>query len=123
MMEYRDVFLLLLKKFDESKQSRLGTFLMQICFNRRAGTTALAKSQIASLILLCRGFLKDLIETTHLFLKMLEVFCKTNTHLVGQKKKRKTKKKKPRQQAARQAQCMDIYEARCFIDSSYVDLQ
>ncbi len=43
-----------------------------------------------------RGFLKDLIETTHMFLKMLEVYCKSNTHLVVQGKKRKKQKKRPR---------------------------
>ena len=47
-------------------------------------------------ILLFRTYLKDLVETTHLFLKMLENFSK-KTHLVVQKKKKKTgRKKKPR---------------------------
>ncbi|XP_063423277.1 protein timeless homolog isoform X3 [Mytilus trossulus] len=70
MMEFRDIFLTLLKKFDQSKQSR--------------------------------AFLKDLIETTHLFLKMLENATKTNSHLVVQKKKTKKgkKKKKPTAQAS-----------------------
>ena len=47
-------------------------------------------------ISLFRTYLKDLVETTHLFLKMLENFSK-KTHLVVQKKKKKTgRKKKPR---------------------------
>ena len=54
-----------------------------------------------------RGFLRDLIETTHLFLKMLEAFCKTNTHLVVQGKKRK-KKKKTRQQTARENHGIEV---------------
>ncbi|XP_061179569.1 protein timeless homolog [Saccostrea echinata] len=65
MMEFRDTFLTLLRKFNESTQSRT--------------------------------YLKDLVESTHLFLKMLEKMTKGNSHLVVQKKKNKRKKKsKPR---------------------------
>ncbi|KAK2149955.1 hypothetical protein LSH36_429g01017, partial [Paralvinella palmiformis] len=62
MMEYRDIFVVLLRKFDETRQSR--------------------------------SFLKDLVETTHLFLRMIENFTKGNRHLVVQRKKRKIKRKK-----------------------------
>ena len=31
------------------------------------------------------SYLKDLVETTHIFLKLLEQFCKTNRHVVVQK--------------------------------------
>ncbi|XP_048237661.1 protein timeless homolog isoform X2 [Haliotis rufescens] len=65
MMEFRDIFTTLLKKFDQSKQSRT--------------------------------YLRDLVETSHLFVKMLEYHCKNNSHLVVQKKK--TKKKKPKVKA------------------------
>ena len=40
-----------------------------------------------------RSFLKDLVETTHLFLKMLEKMCKGSSHFVVQKKKTKKRKK------------------------------
>ncbi|KAH0629176.1 hypothetical protein JD844_011046 [Phrynosoma platyrhinos] len=53
MMEYRELFLALFRKFDETKQPR--------------------------------SFLKDLVETTHLFLKMLERFCKGRSNLVVQR--------------------------------------
>ncbi|KAL5009791.1 hypothetical protein ScPMuIL_012096 [Solemya velum] len=71
MMEFRDIFLTLLKKFDESKQSRT--------------------------------YLKDLVETTHLFLKMLEKFCKGSKHFIVQKKKKKTQRKKKPKQAVEQS--------------------
>ncbi|XP_053153417.1 protein timeless homolog [Hemicordylus capensis] len=61
MMEYRELFLTLFRKFDETKQPR--------------------------------SFLKDLVETAHLFLKMLERFCKGRNNLVVQSKKFKRKKK------------------------------
>ncbi|XP_029450670.1 protein timeless homolog [Rhinatrema bivittatum] len=63
LMEYRELFLTLFRKFDETKQPR--------------------------------SFLKDLVETVHLFLKMLEKFCKGRNNLVVQNKKVK-KKKRPR---------------------------
>ena len=44
VVEHREIFLILLRKFDERKQ--------------------------------CRGFLRDAVLTTHLFLKMFENFCK-----------------------------------------------
>ncbi|GFS11677.1 protein timeless-like [Elysia marginata] len=62
MMEYRDVFVTLLKNFKESQCSR--------------------------------AYLRDLVESTHIFLKMLETFTKKNKNLVVQKKKKKRNKKK-----------------------------
>uniref|UniRef100_A0A8C6V9M6 Timeless circadian regulator n=1 Tax=Naja naja TaxID=35670 RepID=A0A8C6V9M6_NAJNA len=61
MMEYRELFLTLFRKFDEKKQPR--------------------------------SFLRDLVETTHLFLKMLEKFCKGRKNLVVQNYRRKKKSK------------------------------
>ncbi|XP_026573204.1 protein timeless homolog [Pseudonaja textilis] len=61
MMEYRELFLTLFRKFDEKKQPR--------------------------------SFLRDLVETTHLFLKMLEKFCKGRKNLVVQSKNHRRKKK------------------------------
>ncbi|XP_074386636.1 protein timeless homolog isoform X4 [Zonotrichia albicollis] len=65
LMEYRELFLTLFRKFDETKQPR--------------------------------SFLKDLVETAHLFLRMLERFCRGRANLVVQSKRvrRKKKKKKP----------------------------
>ncbi|KAL0978263.1 hypothetical protein UPYG_G00168150 [Umbra pygmaea] len=65
LMEYREIFLTLLRKFDETKQPR--------------------------------SFLRDLVESTHLFLRMLERFCKGRSNLVVQKKrvKRKKSRRKP----------------------------
>ncbi|KAM4044613.1 protein timeless homolog isoform 1-T4 [Anomaloglossus baeobatrachus] len=62
MMEYRELFLALFRKFDETKQPR--------------------------------SFLKDLVETTHLFIKMLEKFCKGRSTVMVQSRKVKRKKKK-----------------------------
>uniref|UniRef100_A0A670HWM7 Timeless circadian regulator n=1 Tax=Podarcis muralis TaxID=64176 RepID=A0A670HWM7_PODMU len=56
LMEYRELFLTLFRKFDATKQPR--------------------------------SFLKDLVETTHLFVKMLERFCKGRSSLVVQRKKK-----------------------------------
>ncbi|TRY66434.1 hypothetical protein DNTS_029844 [Danionella cerebrum] len=66
LMEFREIFLTLLRKFDERMQPR--------------------------------SFLRDLVESTHLFLRMLERFCKGRNSLVVQKKKvkrRKRSQKKP----------------------------
>ncbi|XP_006859499.1 PREDICTED: protein timeless homolog [Chrysochloris asiatica] len=62
MMEYRELFLALFRKFDERCQPR--------------------------------SYLRDLVETTHLFLKMLERFCQSRGNLVVQNKRKKRKKKK-----------------------------
>lgn len=62
VMEYRELFLALFRKFDERVQPR--------------------------------SFLRDLVETTHLFLKMLERFCRSRGNLVVQNKRKKRKKKK-----------------------------
>uniref|UniRef100_H2Y692 Timeless N-terminal domain-containing protein n=1 Tax=Ciona savignyi TaxID=51511 RepID=H2Y692_CIOSA len=56
VVEYREIFLTLLRKFDERKQTR--------------------------------GFLKDLVKTTHLFLKMFENYCKSKRVRVSKKKKK-----------------------------------
>lgn len=61
LMEYREIFLTLLRKFDETKQPH--------------------------------SFLKDLVESTHLFLRMLERYCKGRNSLVVQKKRVKRKKR------------------------------
>ncbi|XP_048856123.1 protein timeless homolog [Brienomyrus brachyistius] len=60
LMEYREIFLTLLRKFDETKQPR--------------------------------SFLRDLVESTHLFLRMLERFCKGRNNLVVQRKKVRRRK-------------------------------
>ncbi|XP_045685429.1 protein timeless homolog isoform X1 [Phyllostomus hastatus] len=62
VMEYRELFLALFRKFDERYQPR--------------------------------SFLVDLVETTHLFLKMLERFCRSRGNLVVQNKQKKKRKKK-----------------------------
>lgn len=51
-MEYREIFLTLLRKYDETKQPQ--------------------------------SYLKDLVESTHLFLRMLEHFCKGRKNLMVQ---------------------------------------
>ncbi|XP_031707540.1 protein timeless homolog [Anarrhichthys ocellatus] len=67
LMEYREIFLTLLRKYDETRQPH--------------------------------SYLKDLVESTHLFLRMLERFCKGRKSLMVQKKKVRRKrshgKKKP----------------------------
>ncbi|KAH9496091.1 hypothetical protein Btru_012707 [Bulinus truncatus] len=67
MFEYRDIFVLMLKNFKESKCSR--------------------------------SYLQDLIESAHIFLKMLETFSKSSK-LVVQKKKHKQKKRARNRPAA-----------------------
>ncbi|XP_044143469.1 protein timeless homolog isoform X1 [Bufo gargarizans] len=62
MMEYRELFLALFRKFDETKQPL--------------------------------SFLKDLVETAHLFLRMLEKFCKGKSTVMVQNRKVRRKKKK-----------------------------
>lgn len=69
LMEFREIFLTLLRKYDERMQPR--------------------------------SFLRDLVESTHLFLRMLERFCKGRNNLVVQKKRvkrRKHSQKKPEMQ-------------------------
>ncbi|XP_067385616.1 protein timeless homolog isoform X2 [Emydura macquarii macquarii] len=63
VMEYRELFLALFRKFDATRQPR--------------------------------SFLRDLVETTHLFLKMLEAFCRGRGNLVVQSK-RVRRKQRPR---------------------------
>uniref|UniRef100_A0A3Q2YR43 Timeless circadian clock n=1 Tax=Hippocampus comes TaxID=109280 RepID=A0A3Q2YR43_HIPCM len=62
LMEYREIFLTLLRKYDGTTQPQ--------------------------------SYLKDLVESTHLFLRMLERFCKDRRNLVVQKKRVKRKKSK-----------------------------
>uniref|UniRef100_A0AAX7T287 Timeless circadian clock n=1 Tax=Astatotilapia calliptera TaxID=8154 RepID=A0AAX7T287_ASTCA len=63
LMEYREIFLTLLRKYDETKQPQ--------------------------------SYLKDLVESTHLFLRMLERFCKGRRNLMVQRvKQRKSHGKK-----------------------------
>ncbi|XP_076866320.1 protein timeless homolog [Brachyhypopomus gauderio] len=64
LMEYREIFLTLLRKFDERVQPR--------------------------------SFLRDLVESTHLFLRMLERFCTGRNNLLVQRKKVKRRKQKPK---------------------------
>ena len=45
-----------------------------------------------------RGFLKDLIEATHLYTKMLEHYSRRHRHLVVQKKVKKSKRRKKQEQ-------------------------
>uniref|UniRef100_A0AAY4E0P9 Timeless circadian clock n=1 Tax=Denticeps clupeoides TaxID=299321 RepID=A0AAY4E0P9_9TELE len=68
LMEYREIFLTLLRKFDERTQPR--------------------------------SFLRDLVESTHLFLRMLERFCKGRNSLVVQrvKRRKRSQKKQPHQE-------------------------
>ncbi|XP_038077743.1 protein timeless homolog isoform X2 [Patiria miniata] len=70
VIEYREVFLTLLKKYNE--------------------------------VYCTRSYLKDLIETTHTFIKMLERYCKGKNTIMVQKKKRKQKQRRRRPTAQRQ---------------------
>uniref|UniRef100_A0A8C9WY44 Timeless circadian clock n=1 Tax=Sander lucioperca TaxID=283035 RepID=A0A8C9WY44_SANLU len=60
LMEYREIFLTLLRKYDETRQPH--------------------------------SYLKDLVESTHLFLRMLERYCKGRNSLMVQKKRVRRKK-------------------------------
>ncbi|XP_058869268.1 protein timeless homolog isoform X2 [Acipenser ruthenus] len=82
LMEFREIFLALLRRFDETRQPR--------------------------------SFLQDLVETTHLFLRMLERFCKGRNHLLVQKKKvhkRRKSKSKKRQGAHKESSPEALEEA------------
>eukprot|EP00061_Rhincodon_typus_P013688 g40220.t1 len=68
VMEFRELFLTLFRKYDATKQPK--------------------------------SFLKDLIETTHLFIQMIEKFCKGRSNLFVQKKKFKRKKSKSKKLAS-----------------------
>uniref|UniRef100_UPI00398EAEF9 protein timeless homolog n=1 Tax=Pristiophorus japonicus TaxID=55135 RepID=UPI00398EAEF9 len=68
VMEFRELFLTLFRKYDATKQPK--------------------------------SFLKDLVETTHLFIRMIEKFCKGKNNLFVQKKKLKRKKTKAKKLAA-----------------------
>ncbi|CAG11760.1 unnamed protein product, partial [Tetraodon nigroviridis] len=64
MMEYREIFLTLLRKYDETKQPQ--------------------------------SYLQDLVESTHLFLRMLERFCTGRKNLMVQRKRVKRRKRRGR---------------------------
>ncbi|XP_075880602.1 protein timeless homolog [Nelusetta ayraudi] len=69
LMEYREIFLTLLRKYDETKQPQ--------------------------------SYLKDLVESTHLFLRMLERFSKGRRNLMVQRKRVRQKKSRgPKKPAA-----------------------
>lgn len=70
LMEYREIFLTLLRKYDETKQPQ--------------------------------SYLKDLVESTHLFLRMLERFCKGRKNLIVQRKKVRRKKSNSKKKQATQ---------------------
>lgn len=41
-----------------------------------------------------KSFLRDLVETTHIFVRMMERFCHNNKHMVVQGQRKKSKKRK-----------------------------
>uniref|UniRef100_A0A7N6FFM4 Timeless circadian clock n=1 Tax=Anabas testudineus TaxID=64144 RepID=A0A7N6FFM4_ANATE len=63
LMEYREIFLTLLRKYDETRQPL--------------------------------SYLKDLVESTHLFLRMLERFCKGRNNLIVQVREKKPSTSEP----------------------------
>ncbi|XP_071489964.1 protein timeless homolog [Diadema antillarum] len=71
VVEYREIFITLLKKFDEVKNTRT--------------------------------YLKDLVETTHIFIKMLEKYSKKKKTLMVQKKTKKKAKRRKRRQPQQEA--------------------
>uniref|UniRef100_A0A8C1XQM9 Timeless circadian clock n=1 Tax=Cyprinus carpio TaxID=7962 RepID=A0A8C1XQM9_CYPCA len=72
LMEFREIFLTLLRKYDERMQPR--------------------------------SFLRDLVESTHLFLKMLERFCKGRNSLVVQVRTETEERKSKRSQKTLQTE-------------------
>jgi len=66
-------------------------------------------SDMVVFFLLCRSYLKDLIETAHMFLKLLEHFC-SNRNIVVQKRTVSRRQKKIRSE----------YEDMIVIFCSYV---
>uniref|UniRef100_A0A669DZC9 Timeless circadian clock n=1 Tax=Oreochromis niloticus TaxID=8128 RepID=A0A669DZC9_ORENI len=68
LMEYREIFLTLLRKYDETKQPE--------------------------------SYLKDLVESTHLFLRMLDRFCKGRKNLMVQRKRVKRRKSQGKKKEA-----------------------
>ena len=47
------------------------------------------------------SYLKDLVETNHIFLKLLEQFCNSNRHVIVQKKTRSGRRKKSKNTKAK----------------------
>ncbi|KAM4740614.1 protein timeless homolog [Anableps anableps] len=78
LMEYREIFLTLLRKYDETKQPH--------------------------------SYLKDLVESTHLFLRMLERFCKGRKNLIVQRKKVRRKKSQGKKKQSAQESSPEVLE-------------
>ncbi|XP_032405525.1 protein timeless homolog [Xiphophorus hellerii] len=78
LMEYREIFLTLLRKYDETKQPH--------------------------------SYLKDLVESTHLFLRMLERFCKGRKNLIVQRKKVRRKKSQGQKKQPAQESSPEVLE-------------
>uniref|UniRef100_A0A3Q2C843 Timeless circadian clock n=1 Tax=Cyprinodon variegatus TaxID=28743 RepID=A0A3Q2C843_CYPVA len=78
LMEYREIFLTLLRKYDETKQPQ--------------------------------SYLKDLVESTHLFLRMLERFCKGRKNLIVQKKRVRRKKSRGKKKNSIQESNPEVLE-------------
>ncbi|MEQ2247676.1 hypothetical protein ILYODFUR_011628 [Ilyodon furcidens] len=76
LMEYREIFLTLLRKYDETKQPQ--------------------------------SYLRDLVESTHLFLRMLERFCKGRKNLIVQKKKVRRKKSQGKEKQSAQESSPEV---------------
>ncbi|XP_054882313.1 protein timeless homolog [Poeciliopsis prolifica] len=78
LMEYREIFLTLLRKYDETSQPL--------------------------------SYLKDLVESTHLFLRMLERFCKGRKNLIVQRKKVRRKKSQGKKKQPAQESSPEVLE-------------
>lgn len=77
--EYRDTFLLLLRKFHMTKHTK---YRIQFCCWKKKNDEKPCKYD--SNLLHSRSYLRDLIEAFHIFLKMLEIYCSGKTHIVVQ---------------------------------------
>lgn len=89
VLEYREFILQTCLNYDENKMPRSVT-RFYICILYCCAVQFIVKVKYF------RSYLVDLIETVHLFLKMLEHFCK-KTGLVVQKKVKKKSKSKSKQ--------------------------
>lgn len=54
----------------------------------------IGRARVNNVLLRFREYLKDLIESNHVFIKMLEHYCKRHRSLVVQKKPKVVKRKK-----------------------------
>jgi len=61
---------------------------------KRHFTIELFDSLIGSALFAFRTYLRDLVEATHLFMKMLERHCDRHSHLVVQRRKKKVRPRK-----------------------------